>query len=276
MDPFAPPLEHFGLAVWAGDVRAMRGAHRHVELELNLLTQGSVTYLFGGRRVRLEAGQLLIFWGALPHALTEYEPGTRCVWLTLPLPLFLRFGLPETFSGPLLHGDALLEPCPGETDDLRLLGRWLTHGPGGEEKKAGEEQKILELELEARLRRLALSLGRQPIPETPHETHTAPAAALAAFISEHDQHPLTLAGAARAVGLNPTYAAGLFKRTFGMTVLAYLTQHRLAHAQRLLATTDWGVLGVALEAGFRSSSRFYAVFTKACGETPGAYRKRVR
>ncbi len=111
-DPFAPPLEHFGLAVWAGDVRAMRGAHRHVELELNLLTQGSVTYLFGGRRVRLEAGRLLVFWGALPHALIGHEPGTRCIWLTLPLPLFLRFRLPETLAGPLLHGTALSSPAP--------------------------------------------------------------------------------------------------------------------------------------------------------------------
>lgn len=270
MDTFAPPLERFGLAVWAGDVREMRGAHRHVELELNLLTQGAVTYLFGGRRVRLEAGRLLVFWGALPHALIGHEPGTRCVWLTLPLPLFLRFGLPEGLSGPLLHGDALLEPRPDETDDLRLLERWLTYGPGG------EEGRILELELEARLRRLALSLGRQTTPETLHEVHTAPAAALAAFISEHYQDPLTLADAARAAGLNPTYAAGLFKRTFGMTVLEYLTQHRLAHAQRLLATTDKGVLEVALGAGFGSSSRFYAVFTEACGETPKAYRKRVR
>ena len=270
MDAFAPPLEHFGLAVWAGNVREMRGAHRHVELELNLITRGSVTYLFGGRRVKLEAGRLLVFWGALPHALTEHEPGTRCVWLTLPLPLFLRFGLPETFSGSLLHGEALLEPCPGETDDLNLFGRWLKDGPGG------EEGRILELELEARLRRLALSSGRRTASETPHETRTAPAAALAAFVSEYYPEPLTLADVARAGGLSPTYAAGLFRRTFGMTVLEYLTQHRLAHAQRLLATTDRGVLEVALEAGFGSSSRFYAVFTRACGETPGAYRKRVR
>lgn len=270
MDTFTPPLEHFGLAVWEGNMQEMRGAHRHVELELNLLTRGAVTYLFGGRRVRLGAGQLLVFWGALPHALTELEPGTRCVWLTLPLPLFLRFNLPETLSGPLLHGDALLEPRPNKTDDRRLFGCWLGYAP------SGEERRILELELEARLRRLALALRRQRAPEAPHEAHTAPAAALAAFVSEHYQETLTLAAAARAVGLNPTYAAGLFKRTFGMTVLEYLTQHRLAHAQRLLATTDKGVLEVALEAGFGSSSRFYAVFTKSCGETPKAYRKRVR
>ncbi len=123
---------------------------------------------------------------------------------------------------------------------------------------------------------MALSRGRQTAPETPHEPHTAPAAALAAFVSEHYQEPLTLADAACAAQLNPTYAAGLFKRTFGMTVLEYLTQHRLAHAQRLLVTTDRGVLDVALDAGFGSSSRFYAVFTKVCGETPKAYRKRVR
>ncbi|MER3484247.1 MAG: hypothetical protein C4332_14975 [Meiothermus sp.] len=53
-----------------------------------------------------------------------------------------------------------------------------------------------------------------------------------------------------------------------MMVLEYLTQHRLAHAQRLLATTDQPVLEIAFEAGFGSSSRFYAVFEEKVGSHP--------
>lgn len=156
-----------------------------------------------------------------------------------------------------------------------MLGRWLadTQLPGD----AGT--RILELELEARLRRLALSLDRTTdlsSRPTDLETHASRVAELAAFISGHYLEPLMLTDVAQAVGLNPNYASTLFKRTFGMTVLEYLTQHRLAHAQRLLATTDQVVLEVALEAGFGSSSRFYAAFVEACGETPTMYRKRVR
>lgn len=125
-------LDHFGLAIWQGDVHGMEDAHRHHEIELNVLTMGAATYLFGGGSVRLTAGCLLIFWGALPHRLVAYEQGTRCIWLTLPLGHFLRFGLPEALTSCVLHGGNVLEPRPEGADDARLLGRWLadTQLPG--------------------------------------------------------------------------------------------------------------------------------------------------
>jgi hypothetical protein len=39
---------------------------RHNEVELNLLTSGSLTYLLGGRRTTIESGSLAIFWAAIP------------------------------------------------------------------------------------------------------------------------------------------------------------------------------------------------------------------
>jgi len=77
------------------------------------------------------------------------------------------------------------------------------------------------------------------------------------------------------VGLNPNYAAGLFLRHFGMTPTDYLTALRVAHAQRLLLSSELGVLEVALESGFGSPSRFYAAFTRLVGESPGAFRRRL-
>ena len=52
----------------------------------------------------------------------------------------------------------------------------------------------------------------------------------------------------------------------------YLAQYRVAHAQRLLATTDRTVLDIAMEAGFTSASRFYVTFQKITGKSPRAYR----
>ena len=68
----------------------------------------------------------------------------------------------------------------------------------------------------------------------------------------------------------------LFRRTFGLSIGAYLTQYRVADAQRLLATTDARIVDVALAAGFGSLSRFYAAFGQACGRSPRAYRAHVR
>jgi transcriptional regulator GlxA family with amidase domain len=56
-------------------------------------------------------------------------------------------------------------------------------------------------------------------------------------------------------------------------ILDYLTQYRVAHAQRLLVTTDLPVLEIALACGFNSLSRFYAAFKKICGRSPRTYRQ---
>lgn len=72
--------------------------------------------------------------------------------------------------------------------------------------------------------------------------------------------PLQLGQIAQAVDLHLGYATDLFRKTIGITIMDYLTQHRIAHAQRLLATTNQRVLDIAMEVGFTSASRFYATF----------------
>jgi methylphosphotriester-DNA--protein-cysteine methyltransferase len=43
-----------------------------------------------------------------------------------------------------------------------------------------------------------------------------------------------------------------------------------------LLTTDRAVPDVGFAAGFRSQSQFYDRFTRWCGDSPGAYRRRVK
>lgn len=55
-----------------------------------------------------------------------------------------------------------------------------------------------------------------------------------------------------------------------------IAQHKITHAQDLLANTDHGIAQVAFEAGFESMSTFYFWFKRCVGNTPGNYRKRHR
>jgi AraC-like DNA-binding protein len=68
----------------------------------------------------------------------------------------------------------------------------------------------------------------------------------------------------------------IFRDRLNISMIEYLTRHRVAHAQRLLLTTDKDILEIALEAGFGSSSRFYAAFKHFCGQSPGQYRRALR
>jgi len=262
----------FGLALWQGRPSRFEAFHRHSEIELLLVEAGRLTYLFSRGRVELSAGTLAVFWGAMPHKLIDLAPRTYIHWLTVPLPWFLQWSLPRGFQDALLQGDVLQEPNPARhTHDLDLFRQWHTDV----KEDVAEARAALLLEAEARLRRLALACQARRA-RSPRVFDAGGAAdrveQLAAFIAERYRQPLTVAEIAAAAGLNPEYATTLFRKTTGMTLIDYVTEHRLSHAQRLLTTTRRKVLDIALDAGFGSLSRFYEAFTKACGQTPRAFR----
>ncbi len=137
------------------------------------------------------------------------------------------------------------------------------------------------LELEARLRRLARRLAydqrqSEAIGQVGGSGGLSnKAEAMAGLIAERYAEPLRIEQIAAAVALHPHYAMQLFRRSFGVSIGVYLTQQRIAHAQRLLATTEQSILMIAFEVGFASASRFYAAFQAHCRLTPRAYRQRM-
>src|SRR6266568_1596182 len=230
-------IEAVGLSSGAVDVEAGSRPHRHNEVELNFLERGSITYLFGKQKIVVSAGQLIVFWAIMPHFILEAVPETTLHWLTLPPGRFLQW-----------HQD--------------LQVQWHDY------------ERVILLEVEARLRRIAQPMPSQPSLLTQPKTTRLPRSveAMICLITEHYMEPLQLGQIAQAVGLHPGYATDLFRKTFGITIMDYLAQHRIAHAQRLLATTNRTVLDIAMEVGFISASRFYATFQKITGQSPRAYR----
>lgn len=270
--PHAPGAEEFaafGLAGQHGEPQPMARYHRHHEVELNLVERGAISYLFGASAAPLAAGQLAVFWGVLPHRLAHVEPGTLLHWVTIPLGLFLRWGLPASLTRQVLAGLPVCDQDAGRGElDRALLEQWQRdlRAP------APERHAIAQLEIEARLRRLALSVAPAgPSRPTPAGGERK-VEQIARLIAERYAEPLRVGDLADAVGLHPNYAMQLFRKAFGMSLLEYLAQHRIAHAQRLLLTTDAPVAAIALDCGFGSASQFYAVFRRACGLAPGAYR----
>jgi AraC-like DNA-binding protein len=250
---------------------------RHNEIEINLLTGGALTYLVGGRKVRVPAGRLAIFWAAIPHQIIETQGASEYYVATIPLSWFLQCNFPEHLVQPVLHGDVLLDR---QTDagDLARFELWLDDL----RTDPANRQRPVFLEMEARLYRLALSLARgharsrRPAAEPVKEGHLSNVERMAAFVAMRYTEPLTVDDIGEHVGLHPNHAMTVFKRAFGTTLIRYLTEHRVSHAKRLLATTDDKILGVALASGFGSVGRFNAVFRETCGCSPREFRRRHR
>jgi AraC-like DNA-binding protein len=95
-------------------------------------------------------------------------------------------------------------------------------------------------------------------------------------IDERFAEPLTVEEIARVAGLSRFHFIRAFRRTFGCTPGRYLRQRRLTRARQLLASSDLPVTDVCFAVGFESLGSFCTLFRRSEGETPIAYRARIR
>jgi AraC-like DNA-binding protein len=86
----------------------------------------------------------------------------------------------------------------------------------------------------------------------------------------------TIAELAREVRISPFHFIRQFEAVFGVTPHQYRIQARLEIAKALLARGECSVTDVCMEVGFSSLGSFSTLFTRRIGETPSAYRRRVR
>lgn len=255
----------------------MRRPDQHNEIELNFIESGSVTYLLGGNKITLEAGRLTAFWAAIPHQIVDFGQNTTYYVATIPLPWFLQWRLPPQFCQGLMQGVVLTDANPGsQHPDHERFAEWERDLATTNENLAN----AVLLEMQARLVRLAreVSVPRSPEAKTPRAATPLREGLnrvqqMACFIAQHYTEKLSVQEIAKHVQLHPNYAMSVFQRTFGTTLVNYLTQHRVSHAQRLLVTTDESIVDVAFSSGFNSISRFNEAFRRACGCSPREYRR---
>jgi AraC-like DNA-binding protein len=267
----------FGVDCWRGPVQPMARAHRHDDIEINV-ADIDLEYLIDGRPHVLSAGAVAMFWAARPHRLLSVAEGGRQAWLTVPLARALSWGVPQEIIGTLLRGAVLFAPRnaagrdPGDS-----MARWRDELRSDGATPAAPRSIAL-LEIEAAVLRwvLAAPVAAVPAEEYPSRDRSGRAGAMIAFVSAHSAEDITAADVAAHVHLHPQYAMGLFRRAAGITMGEYLAQCRVAHAQALLLSTDRSIADIATMAGFGSQSQFYDRFGRLCGQSPAAYRRRLR
>jgi AraC-like DNA-binding protein len=277
-DPNRPDFAPYGFTCVRWNPTPMRRPDRHNEIELNFLQTGWVTYLLGGRKVRVEANHLSAFWAAIPHQIIEFGGDTNYFVATIPLPWFLQCRLPDNLVHPLLQAQLVSVCTPDRSAlDTELFTQW----ERDLREPTAEQKRAVLLEMEARLLRFALDApplvgagdSARKRPTSLSEGGLNKAEQMACLIAQRYTERLTVDQIGQTVKLHPNYAMSLFQRTFGTTLIEYLTQHRVLHAQRLLATTNQKIVDVAFASGFSSISRFNDAFRRACSCSPREYRR---
>lgn len=93
------------------------------------------------------------------------------------------------------------------------------------------------------------------------------------FIEQHYMEPIGLKEMAEVAGQSKFHFSREYERRMGITPVRYLTEVRLAHAVKLMMTTECNLEEIARETGFSNANYFGKVFRKHMGISPGLFRE---
>ena len=253
--------------------------HWHAQVEINFVFSGALEYQMHGHRVRLQAGDLCLFWGGLPHQVVDTSDDAMFLAVHLPLVHFFRLRLPPEITQKLMHG-ATLGTTEIDPTDLQNFRRWSDYMRSDD---AGRREHAVD-ELLLRIDRMQFEPHRLIEPQ---DAPRQPVAALdlqcfhnigsiCAFITENFREDIDSVAIAGSADIHPKYAMSVFKKSTGMTLNEYLNLLRLSYAQALLMHDEGNVLRVAMESGFGSLSTFNKSFRKIAGQSPSDFRRHSR
>lgn len=101
-------------------------------------------------------------------------------------------------------------------------------------------------------------------------------AACASYVSRNIYDNISMEELARTMGYTRSYLCEQFKKQTGLTLTQYVARQKILSARRALEYTNKSLGEIAELYAFSSQSHFQNVYKRVTGETPLAYRKRVR
>lgn len=97
-----------------------------------------------------------------------------------------------------------------------------------------------------------------------------------AYIDEHYNETLTIDELARIAEISPKYYVDLFKKTYGLSTMDYVTEVRLNRAKELMVRSGANISEIAHLVGYRDEFYFSRRFKQSLGMSPTVYLKQRR
>lgn len=241
--------------------RVCYARHSHDTFSIGLIDSGASTYLNGDHLCRIEAGTLVLMNPGDVHACNpiQNQPWAYrmlyvdAAWIAeiqdalgMPGAGFRRFAPILTRDEPLQAG-------------FRRLHRELTDPHTDPLRKQGEAVAFFTL------------LHERLVVQPRIDSHATKLQRAAEFIADNYQRPLRLEEISQAVAVSPSSLIRGFKKQFGMTPHAYLTNRRVQFARAELRRGR-PIAEAALAAGFADQAHLQRAFKHLLAATPGHYR----
>ena len=256
----------------ASDVKDRVQLHSHTFYELLFCRGGSLQYLLGTQRYRLQRGDIVYIPPGTSHRplLLDklVEPYTRYVlWASPAFAEMLHGAFPQE---ELLPAEAFLlrtaaTPWQEELGGLFRTGvqENYTRAPGWEAAVLGNTIRLLVQTARARAGEHALrpQAERQELLD-----------ALLVYIENHLQDRITLADTARRFLVSESSVNQLFRKRMKVSFYRFVTQRRLI-AAKVLLQDGLPAEQISARVGFGDYSSFYRAFKREYGISPAEYRR---
>lgn len=256
----------------ASDVKDRVQLHSHTFYELLFCRGGSLQYLLGTQRYRLQRGDIVYIPPGTSHRplLLDklVEPYTRYVlWASPAFAEMLHGAFPQE---ELLPAEAFLlrtaaTPWQEELGGLFRTGvqENYTRAPGWQAAVCGNTLQLLVQTARARAGEHALrpQAERQELLD-----------ALLVYIENHLQDRITLAGTARRFLVSESSVNQLFRKRMKVSFYRFVTQRRLI-AAKVLLQDGLPAEQISARVGFGDYSSFYRAFKREYGISPAEYRR---
>ncbi len=244
--------------------------HHHAELELNLVTHGTGTYLLGNRQYRIRRGDLLWLFPAQEHVLFEQTPDFQ-MWVVVFRRRLIKRSATDPSSLPLLQRTFSGETCRRLRQNEIARFEELFSGLS----KNTDQPGLLNATLAYTLLH-AWKCFEQAGEVPARNIH--PAVESTARLLLSDDNSYSLSQFARHARLSPSRLSRLFKQQTGLSIVEFRNRQRI---QRFLDRYEVSgerakstLLEGALAAGFGSYPQFHRVFRQVTGCSPAEYRRR--
>ncbi len=265
--------------------------HNHVELELNLVVRGTITYVVRGRRFSFSKRTLLWLYPSQEHQLVDRTADAQYFVAVFKPSLIARACRGDAYAGlkrkapemaaggggEVLHselGPEVFELLRRTMDsivedglDPDLLNREAGFGVGSDFRFEHNDPDWLN----AGLRHLLLLAWRHQRGKAGDSRAVAlhPAVRKALVLLGEAERTERMVGLARRCGVSEAYLSRVFARQVGVPLTRYRSSVRLAEFWKRYRGPEQRTIAEAVyAAGFGSYAQFYKVFVKAYGRGP--------
>lgn len=94
-----------------------------------------------------------------------------------------------------------------------------------------------------------------------------------AYIGKHFREDLSLSSVAKHFGMGKYALSRVFSNVLKINFIPYVNALRIDYAEHLLATTNLGMMDIAIECGYHNQQTFYRLFKAAHSCTPKEFRE---